>query len=135
MPIKTRRAKIAHTEAQIQAALMNRLRANGWLVVRVNSFAAMVGRRFVRAYLVQGMGTHCAAGFPDVLALRGTRDSETGKIVTDARLFEVKKDDGNGCHAAKTSPSQKRFHEFAARSHVYVEVVTGWDEAQSVNVE
>lgn len=120
------------SEAQIQTALMNRLHAAGWLTLRVNSFAAQVGRRFVRAYLVHRMpsrtGRVVSAGFPDVLALRGALDSGTGYCI-DARLFEVKTETG------KTSAAQDDFRVWAERHGVQIEVVQGWDAMLAVDVE
>lgn len=102
------------SEKEIQNALISRLRARGWLVVRINSGAIKTAKGFYRAYTVAGMARG-GAGFPDVLALKG--DGRGGIV---ARLFEVK------ARGNTVSDSQKRFAAFAGGCGVCVEVVTGW---------
>jgi hypothetical protein len=96
------------TEAEVQRLLIKRLVAAGWLVVRVNGAGFRDSRgQFVRSYVVAGL--NASSGFPDVLAMRdGT-----------VKLFEVKR--GGGI----LSDAQARFHDFAARHGIDVEVVEG----------
>lgn len=113
------------TEAELQAALMRRLTARGWLAVRINSGAFKTAHgHFFRSYIIAGMptlgktgkgGLGASAGFPDVLALKG--DPTTGEII--ARLFELKK------RSEKCSEAQERFADFAQARGVGVEVVAG----------
>lgn len=106
------------TEAAIQSTLMRRLQHAGWLVVRVNGSGFKDGRgQFVRSYIVAGL--NASAGFPDLIALRGD-----GRGGIEARLYECKKAGG------QLSEAQARFHDFAARHGVLVEVIEGWDEME-----
>lgn len=100
-------------EAEIQTALIRRLQARGWLVVRINSGAIKTAKGFYRAYTVAGM-KNGGCGFSDVLALRS--DGNGGIL---ARLFEVKARKG------VISDSQKAFATFAGAFQIEVEVVIG----------
>jgi Holliday junction resolvase len=100
------------SEKEIQTALIRRLQARGWLVVRINSGAIKTAKGFYRAYTVAGMAGG-GAGFPDVLALRGD-----GRGIV-ARLFEVK------ARRGVISDSQKRFATFASAFKIEVETVIG----------
>lgn len=112
------------TEAEVQRALISRLRARGWLIVRVNSGAFTDERgRCVPFYRVIG-ATDENAGFPDVLAMRGSRPSRGDGIQRGqplVRLFECKR------HGAKLRAEQKRFGEYADLHGVEVEVVDSFE--------
>lgn len=95
------------SEAALQAALMRRLRLRGWLCVRVNGGGFKTPRGFFWAYIIQGL--NASKGFPDVLALKGSR----------FRLIEVK------CAGGKLRPEQIAFRDFARRHCVEVEIVEG----------
>jgi hypothetical protein len=106
------------TEAAIQAALMRRLVAAGWLVVRINGSGFKDSRgQFVRSYFIAGL--NAASGFPDVLALRGD----------EARLFEVKPRGG------ELSEAQARFRDFAVRRGITVEIVEGQAGLEEVSAK
>ena len=108
------RGALEPTEAKLQAALLERLHARGFVAVRVNSGAFRTERGdFFRAYFVTGAPDK-SAGFPDVLAMRA-RPGCTPEL----RLFEVKRRGG------KRTPEQKRFAAFALARGIGVEVVTG----------
>ncbi len=107
------------SEAAIQAALMRRLAAAGFVVIRINSAAWRTEKGFYRAYSIHGLkterGQDASCGFPDVLALKGRPDGTVA-----AHLIEVKKAGG------ALSEGQVKFHEFAAARGVIVHVVEGW---------
>ena len=102
------------SEAKLQAALLARLHARGYLAVRVNSgaFKTQHGNWF-RAYIVQGAPDQ-SAGFPDVMGMRARDDG-----AMQLRLFEVKRKNG------KRTPEQIRFADFAAARGILVEIVSG----------
>ncbi len=106
------------SEADVQRLLIKRLSAAGWLVVRVNGGGFKTPNGFFRSYLIPDLrddrGRAACSGFPDLLCLRAAPD---GGI--EARLFELKK------KGEKPSPSQARFHDFAARHGIEVEIVEG----------
>ncbi len=120
--MKTQRAMTRATmppesEADVQSALIDRLCAAGYLVVRINGSGFKDKRgQYVRAYFVAVL--NACAGFPDLLAMRGA----------NFRLFEMKKQGG------KLSPAQQRFKDFAARFGVQVEVIEGRDGLDAVTV-
>jgi Holliday junction resolvase len=112
--IAAARSTLEPREAKLQAALLKRLHARGWLAMRVNSGAFKTERGdFFRAYLVTGAPDE-SAGFPDVLAMRGRRGCSI-----ELRLFEVKR------RGAKRTPEQRRFADFALSRGISVEVVRG----------
>ena len=114
------------TEAKLQAALLKRLHARGWIAVRVNSGARKTeGGGFFRAYFIEGAPDK-SAGFPDVMAMRAApgvtapgaaSGANAGRV--ELRLFEVKR------RGAKQTPPQKRFAAFALSRGLCVEVVEG----------
>jgi hypothetical protein len=119
LPMRTLKLQAPEpTEAAIQAALMRRLVAAGWLVVRINGSGFKDSRgQFVRSYFIAGL--NAASGFPDLLALRGD----------EARLFEVKRRGG------ELSSAQERFRDFAARRGIVVEVVEGQAGLEAVSAK
>lgn len=117
----------------MQGALIRRLCACGWLVVRINSGCHKTANgAFFRSYVVADMptagrggrgGLGASSGFPDVLALKG---DERGNV--RARLFEIKAKGG------EVSDSQKRFFDFADRRGVRVEIVQGFGALESLDL-
>ena len=108
------RAALEPSEAKLQASLLKRLHARGWLAMRVNSGAFKTENGdFFRAYLITGAPDE-SAGFPDVLAMRARRGD-----AIELRLFEVKR------RGARRTPEQRRFADFAAARGIAVEVVRG----------
>ena len=102
------------TEAKIQATLLKRLHACGWLAMRVNSGSFKTERgHFFRAYIITGAPDE-SAGFPDVLAMRARRG-----CAPELRLFECK------AKGKKRTPAQRRFSDFAEARGLCVEVVEG----------
>ncbi len=102
------------TEAKLQASLLKRLHARGWVAMRVNSGAFRTDRgHFFRAYIITGAPDE-SAGFPDVLAMRARRG-----CAPELRLFECK------AKGKKQTPEQRRFADFAAVRGIAVEVVNG----------
>jgi hypothetical protein len=99
---------------------MNRLRAAGYLVVRMNG-VGMTDKRgqFVSAYIVQGINAR--AGLPDVLAFR---PHPSGFL--EARLIEVKRRGG------ELRPAQQRFINYASMLGIGVIIVEGWDGMERV---
>lgn len=122
------------SERDVQTALMRRLCARGWLVVRVNSGSHKTANgTFFRSYVVAGMpsagktargGLGASSGFPDVLALKG--DGRDGTV--RARLFEVKAKGG------EVSDSQKRFFDFAQNRGVPVEIIEGFESLERLDL-
>lgn len=112
--LKLTGAGLEPSEAKIQAMLLARLHALGYLAVRINSgaFRTQHGSWF-RAYIVQNAPDE-SAGFPDILALRGCTDGSV-----EVRLFEIKRKN------AKRTPEQLRFADFAAARGVSIQVVEG----------
>lgn len=99
-------------ERDVQKIIVRRLCAANWLVLKINGSGFTDSRgQFVRSYFVYVLGA--AAGFPDLLALKGTSHGIM------ARLIEIKAADG------QLSESQERFIAFAARFGIAVEVVEG----------
>lgn len=99
-------------ESEIQTVLIKRLRAAGWLVIRLNGTGFKDKRgQFVRSYTIYGL--NASSGLPDVLALRGRGD------YIQARLFEVKKRGG------ELTASQTRFINYAAHFGIGVVIVEG----------
>ena len=63
--------EIPRPEAIIQRQIVDYLRAQNYLVIRLNSLCTKIGSRYLRAYWVFGL-THPSKGAPDILAYRGT---------------------------------------------------------------
>src|SRR5688500_15714423 len=99
-------------ESEIQTVLIKRMRAAGWLVIRLHGTGFTDKRgQFVRGYIIYGL--NASSGLPDVLALRG-RDG-----FIQARFFEVKKRGG------ELTRSQERFINYAAHFGIGVVIVEG----------
>ena len=102
------------TEAEVQRALISRLMARGYLVIRHNGggFRNPDGSYF-RAYTIQGVDAKDASrGYPDVVAFKAGR----------VRMFEVKRDHG------KLSDGQKRFaRQMRDVGGITVELVEGFE--------
>jgi hypothetical protein len=112
--LRTRRVSVAKpkglSEAEIQKACIQRLRVDGWLVVRFNGggFEDEKGS-FVRNYFIYGINAIC--GFPDVVAFKG--DVLGGRFM----MCEFKTAKG------ELSAAQQRFHDFAAQHKIKVHVI------------
>lgn len=63
--------EIPRPEAVIQRQIVDYLRAQNYLVIRLNSLCTKIGSRYVRAYWVFGL-THPSKGAMDIMAFRGT---------------------------------------------------------------
>lgn len=90
-------------------------------------------RSFFRSYLIPGLvderGRPACAGFPDVLALRAHPGAGGQSTLIEARLFELKK------QGEKPTPAQERFHAFAARHGITVEIVAGWEQMEELTAK
>lgn len=106
------------SESEIQTQIANRLTAEGWMVIRINSGAAKSqSGSYLRAYRIWGLPKEFeASGAPDIWALRGSR----------CLLIEVKDRKGY------LRDSQCRFIEHAQRFRVRVHVCRSWEEAQAL---
>lgn len=116
MPIKTQMPlRKRPTEKEIQARIMQALQMEGWLVIRLNS-GAFKGTKgnYIRTYIIQGL--NASAGLPDVIAFKGAR----------FLLIEVKD------HKGQLTDAQIRFHQFAERFGVEVNVLRHWDEVEEL---
>ena len=61
--------EIPRPEAIIQRQIVDYLRAQNYLVIRLNSLCTRIGGRYVRAYWVFGL-THPSKGAPDLICFR-----------------------------------------------------------------
>ena len=61
--------EIPRPEAIIQKQIVDYLRAQNYLVIRLNSLCTRIGSRYVRAYWVFGL-THPSKGAPDLICFR-----------------------------------------------------------------
>lgn len=81
--VRVKRALPGESEAEIQAECVKYMKAAGWLVIRFNSGATMIGDRYFRAYIIENNGQ--SSGVSDLICFRG------GEVL----LIEVKTQKGS----------------------------------------
>ena len=107
------------SEAEVQRAVIARLRFEGWMVVRINGggFKDKTGQ-FIKSYIIAGLNAF--SGFPDVLALKG--DVAGGRFL----LLEIKTATGT------LTKSQEKFALFAKKFGITVYVVRDAAELSAI---
>ena len=88
--------EIPRPEAIIQKQIVDYLRAQNYLVIRLNSLCTRIGGRYVRAYWVFGL-THPSKGAPDLWI--NNQNSNLKKKCTN--IWAAMRYDGKGERAAK----------------------------------
>ena len=103
-------------EHDLQTDIAEAMRADNWVVIRINSLKAKIFGRWQVAYRIFGLGKDSNRGFPDLLCLK------EGRFL----LIEVKKPKG------KLRTSQEIFRNFVQRYGVTVHILDHIDQVKGL---